>query len=246
MNQMIDSTQPANIPTTYNGQPATTITVFANEAAQVFDREGSNATAAQDAAAIKARTAKGFWSVAYVNQDVEASVTAALEAVGMGWTDAAEWPAPGCYEWCADPSGNIAAGRWKPATTPVAVQVAYPGPYDLSNPHPKFPARVAGYIDGPASQWPAEAWARFAILPDAPAPPPPPLVNLEEVPMHMFRNVPAGAPPGEGTVALLHAGRLIPVDDDNDRKAMQENGIGLSTVSDQFWQELNATFNKST
>jgi hypothetical protein len=193
--QMIDAVDPANIPAGYNGALAVRVTVTGDPAGQVFDIEPGNPPAAAVWPGMAARLAAGHWAVAYVDQSTEGTVTEVLHAHGLEWSPAALWPEPGVYEWAADPSGNIAAGRWRPATTPLAVQDRYMGGYDLSTTVDHFPARVAGYIDGPVSKWPAGAWTRFVNLPDvawvpspAPANPsaPPTMTNVVPWRKRMF------------------------------------------------------------
>lgn len=167
MTDQIDAVEPSNISASWDGLPAARITVFANPRGQWFDLEGNNAGAGLVATAIRQRFDAGYWSGIYVNETTEADATTALTREGLHWTDALFWPAPGVYEWCADPSGNIATGRWKPPVSPVAVQDRYPGPYDLSRVNGPYTGRVAGYIDGPQSKWPAAAWNRFTTIPDS-------------------------------------------------------------------------------
>ena len=168
----IDAVNPANIPAAYDGQPAARITVVADQHAQIFDvSDTGNASPAAAASSVAARYARGAWSVCYINQSGEQAMTDALrQDAGMVWTDARYWPMRGAYLWCADPSGNIAAGRWTPPVAPVAVQDRYHGTYDLSTVSGPYSGRVAGYIDGPQSAWPPGAWARFAAIPDVGSP----------------------------------------------------------------------------
>lgn len=182
MGVMYDAVDPANIPASCDGGPALRITVLANPDGAAFDVEPGNAPAAKVVAAAKERITKGRWAIAYVNEETFHEVEAAMGPAGLHWSDASEWTAPGLYLWCADPSGNIAAGRWVLPVTPLAVQDTYAGGFDTSRTADIFPAVAAGYIDGPKSQWPAEAWARFTELAaggpvtpaPAPAPPTPP------------------------------------------------------------------------
>jgi peptidoglycan hydrolase-like protein with peptidoglycan-binding domain len=178
MGQMFDAVDPANIPATADGRPALRITVLANPAGQAFDVEDGNAVAAEVAAAMAVRESEGRWSVAYVNESTISPMEAAMGPKGLRWTEGASWPAPGVYLWAADPSGNIVAGRWHVPVAPLAIQDAQGAGYDVSTTVTNFPAAAAGYIDGPVSAWPANAWARFTALADgsvpAPAPAPSP------------------------------------------------------------------------
>lgn len=167
MTDQIDAVNPANIPANYDGQPAARITVFASPAGQAFDvSDTGNAGPVAVARAVASRYQAGKWSLCYVNQSGYEGMTQALELVGLGWTDASQWPRRGAYLWCADPSRNIATGAWVLPVVPVAVQDRYLGSYDLSTISGPYSGRVAGYIDGPNSQWPAAAWDRFTTIPD--------------------------------------------------------------------------------
>ena len=182
MGVMYDAVEPANIPASQDGGPALRISVLANPDGCAFDLEAGNAPATEVVAAIKKRLPAGLASVGYVNEDTFHELEAAMGPAGMTWMDAREWPTPGLYIWAADPSGNIAKGTWALPVTPLAVQDNYAGPYDTSRTVDNFPATAAGYIDGPRSQWPEAAWARFTELhnggpvttPAPPAPPKPP------------------------------------------------------------------------
>lgn len=169
----IDAVNPTNIPAAYDGEPVAKITVFSNPGGQWFDMESGNADPVADARAIRERLDSGKWAGVYFPESWQARATGALASQGITLAGSERWPAPLCYLWCADPSGNIAAGRWTPPVQPVLVQDRYPGSYDLSTVHGQYPGRVAGYIDGPQSQWPSDAWNRFVRLPDSPTPPQP-------------------------------------------------------------------------
>ena len=168
MGQMLDSANPANIPADLDGMPALRITVLANPAGQCFDYETGNAGASSVAAGCRSRADAGKWSVVYTDWDHIQAVTDALHLAGLGWSEASAWPAVGVYLWAADPSGNIARGTWRPPVTPLAVQGGQQNGCDVSVTADRFPARVAGYIDGPVSQWPGSAWDRFTAIPDTP------------------------------------------------------------------------------
>lgn len=168
MGDMLDATNPANIPADRNGSPAAKITVLANVHGQMFDVEGGNAPAAQVAGAVADRTKASAWSAVYCGWSNWDATNAAIRGAGETWRDASEWPAPGPYIWAADPSGNLHTGAWKLPVQPVAVQVSDNGTTDTSVTYGRFPARVAGYIDGPVSRWPDAAWQRFSAIADAP------------------------------------------------------------------------------
>lgn len=172
MGDMVDSVNPANIGPEHNGELAARITVLADPAGEVFDLESGNAGADRCARAIAARFRAGHFSTFYVNESTEAAAVESVAAAGVPLLGVEVWPAPGCYLWPSDPSGNIAAGRWRPPVAPVAVQDRFLGPVDLSTTFGSWPFGVAGYIDGPVSQWPAAAWARFATF-TQPIPPAP-------------------------------------------------------------------------
>lgn len=178
MGVMFDAVNPANIPAAADGGPALRITVGADLAGEAFDVEEGNTPAMHVAPAMAARLAKGWWSVGYVNESTFHELTAAMGPAGLSWADAEHFPQPGVYLWAADPDGNIAAGRWAVPVKPVAVQSRYLGDHDESDTADTFGATAAGYIDGAASEWPADAWARFRVLPgggtSGPLPPPDP------------------------------------------------------------------------
>lgn len=174
MGVMIDAVNPANIPAEYDGAEAVHITVLANPGGEVFDYENGNAPADEVAASMQHRSALKKWSIGYVNESMFPALTEAMRALGFGWASATAWPAPGVYLWAADPSGNIAAGIWRPGVVPLAIQRRYFGSTDESDTVPNFPARVAGYIDGAISAWPASAWSRFINVGASPAPAPAP------------------------------------------------------------------------
>lgn len=167
MADQIDSTDPTHIDTSWDGLPVARITVFADPDGQCFDvSDTGNAPASKVAQVVAGRYQQQKWSVCYINESGEEPMTTALELVGLGWTDARYWPRRGVYMWAADPSGNIAAGRWVPPVAPILVQDRYRGTYDLSRVNGPWPGRVAGYIDGQQSVWPPAAWSRFATIPD--------------------------------------------------------------------------------
>jgi peptidoglycan hydrolase-like protein with peptidoglycan-binding domain len=178
---MVDTVDPTRISSTLNGRPCLVITVLADPAGQAFDCETGNASADRVAQAMVERFDRGEWSIGYVNWSTFHGLDVAVARLGHKWAGAAAWPAAGLYLWPADPSANIAAGRWVLPAEPVAVQDRYPGGIDLSRTASNFPAVAAGYLDGPVSAWPPSAWARFTRLadkpspvPSPPSPPPPP------------------------------------------------------------------------
>lgn len=178
---MLDAVDPANIPAELDGKPALHITVLADPAGECFDVEAGNASPAEAASVMVANARQGRWAVGYVDWNLFPVLTSELLKRGMGWATARSFPAPGVYLWAADPDGNIAGGKWILPVVPVAVQTTNNGRTDTSETVDNFPAEVAGYIDGAASKWPADAWARFSVIgapaptpSPAPAPPPPP------------------------------------------------------------------------
>lgn len=210
MADLFDAVNPAHLPADLDGSPSLRITVLGDTAGQVFDVESGNANPFAVAVAVKRRFSQRRWSLVYVNESTEGPAADALAGVGLLFTPAAVWPAPGPYLWCADPSGRIAAGAWRPRATPLAVQDRYAGIVDISTVPDRFPARVAGYIDGPVSTWPPAAWARFTPVDDrAPTRPgPPPLQFLQEDSMDIAFNpqgqlVMAGAAKDNGDLLVF-------------------------------------------
>lgn len=167
-----DSTRPGNIPAALAGSIAMRGTVLANPDSHWQDSEDGNASCAEVAATALAKIKAGRWDLIYCNQDRFPAQTAALAAVGLGWSTAERWPKPGAYLWFVD----LERGPTWPSPLlnfhPLMIQFHWVGLYDVSIPAPNFPVRVAGYIDGRKSEWPANAWGRFVLL-DAPTPPPP-------------------------------------------------------------------------
>ncbi|HVH77959.1 MAG TPA: hypothetical protein VM782_01095 [Stellaceae bacterium] len=173
MGDQVDAVDPANIAASFDGGFALRITVLADWTGQAFDGETGDAGPDAVAHAIQSRFAQSRWSVLYVNESTEIPYCDAVQAAGVALLDVGFWPKPGCYEWCADPSGNIRSGGWRPRVAPVAVQDRYYGSIDLSTTFGAFPFTVAGYIDGAQSVWPEAAWTRFNKFPDNPPQPPP-------------------------------------------------------------------------
>ncbi len=165
---MFDSVDPSKIPADLIGRPALQITVLADPAGEAFDVEQGNVSASKAVGVIAGRLAEGKWSVVYVDEAAFAYVEAALGPQNLRFADASEFPAAGVYLWVADPSGNVAAGRWRLPVAPVAVQGGQIGGCDVSQTAPTFGFQVAGYIDGPLSAWPASAWTLFADLAGTP------------------------------------------------------------------------------
>lgn len=127
-----ESQWPAEAWQTFAGDGLVHITVLADEAGEAFDGEKGDAGPASVATAIANRVQDGKWCWLYSNQDQLGSYLSALAGKGVKPTDRSLWPKPACYLWLADPSGNIAAGRWNPPVDPVAVQDAFHGSYDSS------------------------------------------------------------------------------------------------------------------
>src|SRR5215469_2369238 len=185
---------PSNIGPEWDGGLAMTITVLANPTGQAFDVESGNATGVRVAPAIRDRFTVGMWSVAYVNESLCDALSLDLADMGLSWTDPGRWPNPGVYLWAADPSGNIAGGRWQPPVAPLLIQDRYLGSIDLSRCASGFTGTVAGYMDGAISTWPAAQWARFRRLPDRapaptpqPKPPAPPAPTPEVAPLYFVQ-----------------------------------------------------------
>lgn len=216
---MVDAVDPVNIPAELDGSWALSVTVLANAAGQAFDVEGGNASVAAVAAAVLTRARHSKWSVLYVNESNSAEVFDAVTAIGVPLEPGSAWPKPGAYIWAADPSGNIAGGRWHLPVEPLAVQSRYLGTRDESDTVDNFPAKVAGYIDGAVSAWPAETWAAFHVLPDqgvtpgpdpGPRPPAPPAPTPDEVIEMQVRVLRKGAAgPDVGAVQRLVTGLTV-------------------------------------
>lgn len=132
--------------------PQLHITVLADERSEVFDVEGGNAPAGEVAAAVSGRLQAGEWSWVYCSESSFGDVVRALAAKSMRFSDASQFPAPGVYLWAADPSGNIAAGRWRPPADPVAVQDRYEGSYDISTCAVTLPGRAPAQPTGPGDE----------------------------------------------------------------------------------------------
>lgn len=182
---------PADAWAAFQKRPAVLqISVTADERYPVFDSEYGDADQEQVATAAANRMQSGQWTVIYSAQSTMPTLTAALKSKGQTWRDAQYWPEPGIYMHVADPSGNIAAGRWHPPVTPVAVQTQWLAGYDISECHGTYPV-----IPGPA-----------------PEPSPEPLPPLQEADV-MFVAVatgPASAAPQEviepGSMFLVYGG----------------------------------------
>ena len=129
------------------------ITVLADPDGLAFDAETGNAGNDAVAGAVAGRIGRKLPAWVYTNMDNYADVVRALAAKSVKFLDASEWPTPGAYLWAADPSGNIAAGVWKPGVEPVAIQDRPEGDYDVST---------------------CNVDLRAAPAPPAPAPQPPP------------------------------------------------------------------------
>lgn len=170
-----DSVHPELIPPALDGQAAIRGSVFADPAADWFDySDTGNASADTVAEVVRGRAQAGKWSVVYSNQDGYPAMTAALARRGLGWSHAEAWPKPGVYLWLVDLESGPVWPSWFTVVRPVLIQFQWTGNFDLSIPAPNFPSRVAGYIDGPRSQWPASAWTRFEVITQNLPPDPPP------------------------------------------------------------------------
>lgn len=204
MPDMVDAVDPANIDTALDGAPALRITVLADPAGEAFDAEPGNAGDTAVAGAVHARLAAGRWAVGYINLSGCGALTAALAAWGIEWASAERWPEPGCYLWAADPSQTGWYRTSLPGVTPLAVQNRWRGTVDVSTVADNFPARVAGYIDGARSAWPAEQWARFTTIAEpTPDPDPDPLSD------RTGHNMPFIAKNGTGPEAAFYEGGVL-------------------------------------
>lgn len=177
MGTMWDSVHPENLPAEAAAGPALRITVLADPEGECFDLERGNAPANRVADALAVRTDKGLWSVLYTNGNGMAESESAMAAKGLRLTDAARWPAPGVYLWAADPTGEPHLRPAWATVAPLACQHTWDQSFDVSETADNFPCTAAGYVDGPESQWPADAWAKFRPVgdtPPAPTPPAPP------------------------------------------------------------------------
>lgn len=191
-----DSVRPGNIPAELNGELAMRGTVLANIDSDWQDSEDGNATVAEVAATAKAKIAAGRWDLIYCNQNRFPAQTAALAAAGIAWSHAERWPAPGAYLWFVDLDRGPTWPSPLITVRPLMIQFHWVGPYDLSIPAPNFPVRVAGYIDGPVSEWPANAWGRFkSVITNPPPPPPTPAPTPVPTPAPTPAPIPPPAPP---------------------------------------------------
>lgn len=128
----------------FNQRPTLVITVLADVRAPVFDYESGNASADKVAAAVEHRLGQRTWSTIYTNQADFADMDRALHTKSVYWMDASRWPLPGVYLHAADPDRNIAAGKWRPPVTPVAIQDRWMGGYDISSCYGSYPVVPAG------------------------------------------------------------------------------------------------------
>lgn len=127
----------------FQNRPTVEITVTADERFPVFDAESGDATNQAVATGVANRLQDGLWSTVYSNQANLPDLTQALRGKSLVWRDASYWPEPGVYLHIADPSGNIAGGRWHPPVTPVAVQDVWSSGWDHSTTVGSYPAMVA-------------------------------------------------------------------------------------------------------
>lgn len=222
MGLMTDAVDPANIPAELDGQPALRISVLANSEGEAFDGETGDAGPSAVADALAVRAQAGKWSVLYVDESSIGAYLGALATKGLRPAPASEWPAPGVYLWCAAPEmvGNQVPG-WAPVA-PLAVQNHYLGTIDESTTFGTFPAAVAGYIDGPVSTWPSEAWARFGEVGSptpapgparAPTPPVHPAPTQENPDMLLVTLTDDGEIGAKDTSWLVTANGLLPAID---------------------------------
>lgn len=227
--QCVDSTNPDNIAQGLDGLPALRITVLADVGGQVFDSEALNAGVAAVARACRLRVSAYTWAVIYVNQDRCQAQTDALRAEGVYWADLAQWPQPGIYLWAAaprTPPGTVP--DWCPVH-PVMVQDRWLGTVDISTVFGSFPARAAGYIDGPNSQWPTEAWARFTLIPDSGIPDPGPVgpTDTSEVDVILYRKT------SDGETMASDGHVMFPVLTPEDMRAAEAAGAKVWEMSDE-------------
>jgi peptidoglycan hydrolase-like protein with peptidoglycan-binding domain len=117
---------------TFAADPLVRITVLAAPNADAYDGETGNAGPAAVATAIANEVTDGRHPWLYANETDMPAYLAALKSKGLQPLDRSLWPARGFYLWCSDPSGNIAAGNWRPPVDPVAVQDAWLGGFDHS------------------------------------------------------------------------------------------------------------------
>ena len=192
MGTMVDSTNPANIPAEYHGKPAVRTTVLADPAGEVFDLESDNAPADQVAAAVAVKVHQGGWAVVYADEPFTAQAVQALAAKELRFANAEAFPAAGVYLGAADwTHTEHLQPEWAPVH-PVFCQFTNGNEYDTSVTADNFPAEVLGYIDGPDSEWPADAWAAYVSMADAlgsdrpptPGVTPPPTPAADTSPQH--------------------------------------------------------------
>lgn len=172
MGDMADAVNPDHIDTRYDHAPAMRGSVLADPAAEWFDSERGNASDDEQATAVAVAVHQGRPVVLYTNRDNLAPQLAALAVKELRLADRAAWPAPGVYLWAAAPGETDETVTAWAGVHAVAIQDRPGLEVDLSTTFEPFPYRVAGYIDGPESEWPAAAWDRFEVVEPAPAPPP--------------------------------------------------------------------------
>lgn len=135
----------------YQSRPALEISVTADELYPVFDAETGNAGNEAVATAVANRLQNRQWSTVYSNQANVPGLQQALRGKGVALRDASFWPAPGVYLHVADPSGNIAAGRWHPPVDPVAVQDVWEAGWDHSTTHGSYPV-IGAPVPAPTTE----------------------------------------------------------------------------------------------
>ena len=115
------------------------ISITGDERQPVHDCEFGAESPTVGATAAANRVQARQWAVLYSSQANLPNVTGALKSKGLYWTDAQYWPKPAVYLHIADPSGNIAAGRWQPPVTPIAIQDQWLSGMDISTCYGTYP-----------------------------------------------------------------------------------------------------------
>jgi hypothetical protein len=119
------------------------ISITGDERQPVHDCEFGAESPWTSATAAANRVQSRLWVVLYSSQANLPNVTAALKSKSLFWTDASYWPKPAVYLHIADPSGNIAGGRWQPPVTPIAIQNQWLSGMDVSVTYGSYPLEVA-------------------------------------------------------------------------------------------------------
>lgn len=150
----------------FKADPLVRITVLAAPGADAYDGETGNAGPDAVAGAIANEVADGGRPWLYSNRDLLDSYLSALRTKGVFPKDRSLWPAPGCYLWLADPSGNIASGAWVPPVDPVAVQDAFEGGFDHSTVYVTLGAPPAPEPPNPAPPGPSPGGDVEVLVPE--------------------------------------------------------------------------------